>query len=66
MDKLKEIAYSSSIDPLVSEEDAPVPPLCTPENMKTTLLVGLGTFCVYFCIYGFRKPWGAAKFRTEQ
>lgn len=40
--------------------------LFTKKNLYTILHVGLNSFLIYFAIYGFRKPWGAARFEGQR
>ena len=43
------------------EEDA----LCTKPHLSRVVRIGLNSFLIYFSIYRFRKPWGAARFEGK-
>jgi hypothetical protein len=45
----------------VNDEDS----LWSKIHLKRILQIGLNSFLIYFAIYGFRKPWGAARFKGQ-
>ena len=40
--------------------------LCSKVHLERILQIGLNSFLIYFAIYGFRKPWGAARFKGQR